>query len=497
MMIFLLTLLTACDKSADSAADSAVDTAPPSGDTDTGGATGDSGDSAPDTAIDTAIDTAPPDDSGDSGDSGCPPTAWYADSDGDGWGDTDSVVEDCEAPEDYVADPGDCDDGDPGVHPGAAEICDGADNDCDAGTPEDGLVTLGGANYAAIQDAIDAAADGDTVWICPGTYAETLDIRDALTLEGVGGAGVTTVDAGEPFPAASTVYIQGPGATLKGLTITGGTGTNNDGDTWGGGVYAGQSDGVTLVECVIEGNSAGFAGGVVGTGQYPDADLIQDTIIRDNQATEGGGGFLFFNATLEGVEVTGNQAPIGGGGMAWYWEVSADAATVLYDNTASELGGGLMIWDEGQWYGGEITGNYAEFAGGGVVLADDGALYDSLITDNTAAEAGGGLAFVDARGTVSGAEIRGNQAPVGGGLAVDASQATVEGISVLENVADGYGGGAWMQDSVLESIDSDWGEGKTDNSPDDVVMELGPSTVTWDAGAGASFVCSALTRTCE
>ncbi len=45
MMIFLLTLLTACDKS---------------GDTDTGGATGDSGDSAPDTAIDTAIDTAPP-----------------------------------------------------------------------------------------------------------------------------------------------------------------------------------------------------------------------------------------------------------------------------------------------------------------------------------------------------------------------------------------------------------------------------------------------------
>ncbi len=56
---------------------------------------------------------------------------WYADDDGDGYGDPDDTVEDCEAPSGYVADGTDCDDDDAGINPGAEEICDGADTDCD------------------------------------------------------------------------------------------------------------------------------------------------------------------------------------------------------------------------------------------------------------------------------------------------------------------------------------------------------------------------------
>ena len=59
----------------------------------------------------------------------------YHDTDGDAWGDEASaVVAYCSAPPGWVTVAGDCDDTDPSIHPGAAEICgDGADNDCAGG----------------------------------------------------------------------------------------------------------------------------------------------------------------------------------------------------------------------------------------------------------------------------------------------------------------------------------------------------------------------------
>ena len=57
---------------------------------------------------------------------------WYADLDGDGWGDAATYTRACEAPgEAYLALAGDCDDTDAQRHPNRAEACDGLDNDCD------------------------------------------------------------------------------------------------------------------------------------------------------------------------------------------------------------------------------------------------------------------------------------------------------------------------------------------------------------------------------
>ena len=62
---------------------------------------------------------------------------WYADADGDGFGDyTDTSVA-CDAPRDTVADDTDCDDADIDVFPGAEELCNGIDDDCDRRTDED------------------------------------------------------------------------------------------------------------------------------------------------------------------------------------------------------------------------------------------------------------------------------------------------------------------------------------------------------------------------
>lgn len=70
----------------------------------------------------------------------CTTSTFYADADGDGFGDAGSTTSACTVPAGYVSNNTDCDDSQSTVYPGATEICDGLDNDCDLSIDED-LVT--------------------------------------------------------------------------------------------------------------------------------------------------------------------------------------------------------------------------------------------------------------------------------------------------------------------------------------------------------------------
>lgn len=72
-------------------------------------------------------------------DDGLPGTQLWQDADGDGFGDgSNPSIVDCAGPvTGYVANDDDCDDFSAVIYPGAAEFCDGADDDCDGVIPDD------------------------------------------------------------------------------------------------------------------------------------------------------------------------------------------------------------------------------------------------------------------------------------------------------------------------------------------------------------------------
>jgi hypothetical protein len=109
---------------------------------------------------------------------------WYADGDGDGYGDpsASSTAEGCEAPDGMVADATDCDDGAASINPGATEVCNGVDDDCDALVDDDDDSLVGAWTWYADADgdSYGDAASGTVSCTQPaGTVADATDCDDS------------------------------------------------------------------------------------------------------------------------------------------------------------------------------------------------------------------------------------------------------------------------------------------------------------------------------
>ncbi|OGJ47694.1 hypothetical protein A2344_01950 [Candidatus Peregrinibacteria bacterium RIFOXYB12_FULL_41_12] len=108
-------------------------------------------------------------------------STYYRDADSDGYGNPSSSTEDCSAPSGYVSDDTDCDDTARLVNPGRAETAyDGADNDCDAGTPDDDL-DADGYGIADDCDDTDDAINPDATEIPDNGIDENCDPSDDTT----------------------------------------------------------------------------------------------------------------------------------------------------------------------------------------------------------------------------------------------------------------------------------------------------------------------------
>ena len=164
-------------------------------------------------------------------------TTFYRDADGDGYGNPSVTTQACTVPAGYVVNSGDCNDASAAVHPGATEVCNGIDDDCD-GSIDEGVKTtfyqdLDGDGYGNPSVTTQACT------VPAGYVANSNDCDD--TDEDLNPNTVWYLDAdGDGFAVSTTVGCNNPGAgyTLTVLPLTDCndnlvTYEDNDGDGFG------------------------------------------------------------------------------------------------------------------------------------------------------------------------------------------------------------------------------------------------------------------------
>jgi hypothetical protein len=219
-------------------------------------------------------------------------------------------------------------------------------------------VCVSGCPFSSLQAAIDAAAPGDTISICPGGY-EPIVIDKDLTLVGLG-----------PFhpvlnanAAVVVVKISGsPTVEMRNLILSSGVSADggvigSHGATRGGGIDIGAGGTMTLIDCIVEGNNTlGDGGGIYNGGIL----TLDGTSVKGNRSRSSNsrGGGIYNNGTLslDGTSVTGNVSIGNGGGIGNSGTLTLDAASRVTDNNAS-FGSGIANEGEVTCAARTVTGN--------------------------------------------------------------------------------------------------------------------------------------------
>jgi len=207
-------------------------------------------------------------------------------------------------------------------------------------TAEDSVIIVP-SDYPTIQQAIDAATYGHTVYVSAGTYSLSTNgeifpiiMRNGVSLVGEG-ADVCILDAGQTSKVIVCNYISDTSTKIEGFTITNGSGS------LGGGIYCLFSS-PTITNNVITGNSAYKGGGIYCI--FFSSPIMFNNVITGNSASwEGGGIYCEFlsSPTITNDTMVGNSASFGGGGIYSLFSYPTITNNIITGNITNSGGGGI------------------------------------------------------------------------------------------------------------------------------------------------------------
>jgi hypothetical protein len=383
---------------------------------------------------------------------------WYADIDMDGWGDPDNFTALCKAPEGWIAASGDCDDDDGASYPGAPEVCDDVDNDCDFLLDDADGDRIGGSLWFADVDG-DGWGAGVGTLACtglPGEVSNALDCMDSDALVSPEALEVCDLidndcdgqaDDLDSFVIAPVWYHDGDGdgfgdaslsltACLEPPSYTADSGDCNDGDP---GLYPGQSvlvaPGTTYatvqaaVDAVCDDADVRIAGGTY-TGAI---DLLgKRVVVRGLDPLNPP---VLMGDGVSSVITVSSQEPLG---TAVEDVILRQPAGVVTTGAGIQVMLSSSLVVRNVWFDSLITDD----SGAGMYVdQSDVTVEGSLFSYGDASVNGGGIDVQNASLTVIGSDFIGNIAQTGGAIHANNSPVVVVDTRIVDSVASIVGGG--------------------------------------------------------
>jgi predicted outer membrane repeat protein len=304
--------------------------------------------------------------------------------------------------------------------------------------------TDGSDDNLVIQQAIDAAAAHDTVYLCAGDYDITtqLSVGKEITVAGSTSGALSSLTAGGAnrimgisAPATidhlvfadaamiddwgAAIYVNTPNATIQHCSFT-----DNSTNQLGGAIYA--DGGLTVTDSLFSGNEAANGGAIFAGEWSPGAVVITGSFFTENIASTTGGA-IYVMAPLFVTDgfFTDNIASSSGGAI--YAMDSVSVSEGEFTGNEADYGGGAIHADSGTAttvVRSTFSANKATAAGsgGGAILADELFVSNSTFTANTAKESGGAISATDAVFTA--VDFTKNRAGTGGAVALRSLDAT-------------------------------------------------------------------------